>query len=130
MTDEEINRKFDIVAEHLATLAVGQQQLQEALLRSEQKWARTEEGIRSLLAIAEMHDQEIKATDERLNVLINTVERYVGGGYVIDESALEGVQVYGKPGRPKTTSPPGEKRLRRAANAGNGTSTGKKRGKK
>lgn len=24
----------------------------------------------------------------------------VGGGYVIDEAALEGVRVYGKPGRP------------------------------
>jgi excisionase family DNA binding protein len=26
--------------------------------------------------------------------------QYVGGGYVIEESALEGVQVYGKAGRP------------------------------
>ncbi len=30
MTDEEINRKFDTVANHLAALAVGQQHLQEA----------------------------------------------------------------------------------------------------
>lgn len=29
MTDEEINRKFDLVAEHLATLAVGPQTLGE-----------------------------------------------------------------------------------------------------
>ena len=26
--------------------------------------------------------------------------QYVGGGYVIDEAALESVKVYGKPGRP------------------------------
>jgi excisionase family DNA binding protein len=26
--------------------------------------------------------------------------QYVGGGYVIDEAALAGVKVYGKPGRP------------------------------
>jgi excisionase family DNA binding protein len=30
--------------------------------------------------------------------------QYVGGGYVIDEAALEGVQVYGKPGRPPKAS--------------------------
>ncbi len=29
--------------------------------------------------------------------------QYVGGGYVIDESALEGVKVYGKAGRPPNT---------------------------
>ena len=52
---------------------------------------RTADGISSLLAIAEIHDREIEAlresvsaidergreTDERLNALINTVERYI-----------------------------------------------------
>jgi excisionase family DNA binding protein len=28
--------------------------------------------------------------------------QYVGGGYVIEESALKSVKVYGKPGRPPT----------------------------
>jgi hypothetical protein len=67
--------------------------------RSEEKWSRTEEGIRSLLAIAEIHEREItalkdsvretseaaratneagRATDERLNALIIMVERYIG----------------------------------------------------
>ncbi len=35
--------------------------------------------------------------------------QYVGGGYVIEESALESVKVYGKPGRPSkqaTAAPP------------------------
>lgn len=101
MTDNEINRKFDVVAGHLATLAVGMQQLQEAQVnaernmqelretqtRAEKRWERTEEGIRSLLAIAGIHEQEItelrdlgKATDERLNVLIGVVEKHISGG--------------------------------------------------
>jgi hypothetical protein len=62
--------------------------------RSEKKWAKTEEGIRSLLSIAEIHEREIttlgqniaevsengRATDERLNALINTVERQISEG--------------------------------------------------
>ena len=30
--------------------------------------------------------------------------QYVGGGYVIEESALDSVKVYGKPGRPPKQS--------------------------
>ena len=89
----EVAKRFDVVAEHLATLAVGQQKLQESQIRAEQKWERTEEGIRMLLAVTEIQSQEIKAlgeaqsltnsqlseTSERLNVLISTVERYIGG---------------------------------------------------
>lgn len=89
----EVAKQFDLVAGHLATPAVGQQKLQESQLRAEQKWERTEEGIRMLLAVTEIQLQEIKAlgeaqsltnsqlaeTSERLNVLIGTVERYIGG---------------------------------------------------
>ena len=102
MTDEEVNRKFGVVADHLAGLAVGLQSLREVQARAEQRLARTEENIRALLSIAEMHEREIMAlgttlaetqsrtdaqiaetkvqmaeTDERLNALINTVERYI-----------------------------------------------------
>ena len=35
MTDEEINRKFDVVANHLATLAVSQQRGEERISRVE-----------------------------------------------------------------------------------------------
>ncbi len=105
MTDEEINRKFDIVAGHLATLAVNQQKfdermtrLEEVQRRAEERWSRTEESIRALLAASEIQAEEIKdlsesvravnerqrqdeelrrETDERLNALINTVERYI-----------------------------------------------------
>lgn len=96
----EVAKQFDVVAGHLVTLAVGQQRLQESQIRAEQKWERTEEGIRMLLAITEIHSQEIKElgeaqsltssqlaetsnrlaeTGERLNALIDTVERYIEG---------------------------------------------------
>lgn len=68
---------------------------------SDERFKRTEEGIRSLLAIAEIHEREIttlghqissvsrdvatlaettRATDERLNALINVVERQISNG--------------------------------------------------
>lgn len=101
MTDEQINAKFDTVANHLATLAVGLQQLQETQARTEQtvslladKVDRTAGSITNLLAVAEIQAGEIKdlteslrAVDEReretrenLNVLINTVERFISEG--------------------------------------------------
>jgi chromosome segregation ATPase len=69
--------------------------------RSDERWERTEEGIRALLSIAEIHEREIntighqvsslsqeisnlgettRATDERLNALINVVERQISEG--------------------------------------------------
>jgi len=62
--------------------------------RWNERWTRTEEGIRALLSIAEIHEREIvtlgeniaevskngRATDERLNALINTVERHISEG--------------------------------------------------
>lgn len=67
---------------------------EERWKRSDERWERTEEGIRALLAIAQIHEQEIatlgksiaevsengRATDERLNALINTVERQISEG--------------------------------------------------
>jgi excisionase family DNA binding protein len=55
--------------------------------------------------------------------------QYVGGGYVIDESALESVKVYGKAGRPKTT-PDTSKRATARIQRSNEASTGKKKGGK
>ena len=79
--------KLDQTAAKLDALA-------ETQKRSEEKWSRTEEGIRTLLAIAEIHEKEIqaqsqqiaslsqttKSTDERLNALINVVERHISNG--------------------------------------------------
>lgn len=98
MTNEEMRRAMDFIVETEAKSsakidAVGEklQALAETQQRAEERWTRTEEGIRSLLAIAEMHEKEIqantqqilslgettRATDERLNVLINVVERHI-----------------------------------------------------
>jgi chaperonin cofactor prefoldin len=91
MTDEEINRKFDTVADHLATLAVSQQKSDERVNRLERALmlairagqrerkdtrekfgalvdaqARTEEAL-ARLAESQQH------TDERLNALIDIV---------------------------------------------------------
>jgi hypothetical protein len=78
-----------------------QKDAEERWKRSEETWAHTEGGIRALLAIAEIHEREIstlgekiaavgdriaevsengRATDERLNALINTVERQISKG--------------------------------------------------
>ena len=65
--------------------------LTERLDRLTERVDRNAEGITALLAIAEMHEREITThereiadnreaqarTDERLNALINTVERYI-----------------------------------------------------
>jgi hypothetical protein len=59
----------------------------ERWARADERWARTEESIRALLSIAEIHEREIatlsdhgRATDERLNALINVVERQISEG--------------------------------------------------
>jgi hypothetical protein len=91
VTDEEVNRKFDTVAGHLATLAVSLQSLTATVDRVSgaveslsAKVDRTAESVTALLAIAEIHDREIEAlkdsqmkTGERMNALINTVERFI-----------------------------------------------------
>lgn len=89
-------------------LADAQRGADERWTRSEERWTRTEEGIRALLSIAEIHEREIntlghqvsslsheisnlggeisnlsettRATDERLNVLINVVEQQIREG--------------------------------------------------
>ena len=62
---------------------------------ADKRWANTEQSIRALLAIAEIHEREFeglregwkelreagKATDERLSVLINVVERHISEGH-------------------------------------------------
>jgi len=71
-----------------------QKEAEERWKRADERWARTEEGIRALLAIAEIHEKEImaqsqqianlrettKSTDDRLNALINVVERQISNG--------------------------------------------------
>jgi hypothetical protein len=94
MTNEEMQKAMDFMVEQQAKTAVKLDRLSEkvdaiavAQERSEKKWERTEEGIRALLSIAEIHEREIatlsdngRATDERLNALINVVERQITEG--------------------------------------------------
>jgi len=98
MTGDEMQRAIDFIVEQEAkssakidALAEAQKQAQKD---AEERWGRTEEGIRALLAIAELHEKEIqantqqilslgettRATDGRLNVLINVVERHISEG--------------------------------------------------
>ena len=90
--------KIDALGENVGALALAQK-------TAEERWTRTEEGIRALLSIAEIHEREIanlgqtmndnsrqtderiaalsengRATDERLNALINVVERQISEG--------------------------------------------------
>jgi hypothetical protein len=112
--DEENQRTMKFILEQQARFTIDMQQMREAQAEADEKWerrwGRTEEGIRALLSIAEIHEGEIKSlaetqaaqaeaqaaaqartdkqmaeTDERLNALVNVVERIIserrnGGG--------------------------------------------------
>ena len=94
MTDEEMQKAIDFIVEQEARSSAKIDAVAEAQNRAEERWIRTEEGIRALLAIAELHEKEIhantqqilslgettRATDDRLNVLINVVERHISEG--------------------------------------------------
>lgn len=70
---------MDFILQQQAQLTVSMGQLTEKVVRLSDKVDRTADSVNALLAIAEIHDQEIKATDERLNALVNVVERYIIG---------------------------------------------------
>jgi hypothetical protein len=105
MTNEELQKAMEFIVNQQAQASVKIEALSDAQKefsetqkeahkaaeerwkRSDERWERTEEGIRSLLALAEIHEREIvalgengRATDERLNALINTVERQISEG--------------------------------------------------
>lgn len=111
--DEENQRTMKFILDQQAQFTADMQQMREAQAQADEKWerrwGRTEEGIRALLAIAEIHEGEIKSlaetqaaqaqaqaaqaqaqaeaqartdkqmaeTDERLNALVNVVERLI-----------------------------------------------------
>jgi hypothetical protein len=94
MTNEEMQKAMDFIVAQEARSSTKIDALTEAQNRAEERWGRTEEGIRALLAIAELHEREIqantqqilslgettRATDDRLNTLINVVERQISEG--------------------------------------------------
>ena len=79
MTDEDRQRQMDFILEQQAQITVSMGQLTETVDKLSKKVDRTADSVNALLVIAEIHDQEIKATDERLNALANTVDRYIKG---------------------------------------------------
>ena len=70
---------MDFILQQQAQLTVSMSQLTEKVDRLSDKVDRTADSVNALLAIAEIHDQEMKATDERLNALVNVVDRYITG---------------------------------------------------
>ena len=101
MTNEEMQQAMRFMIEQQGQSSAKIDALAEVQKRAEERWTRTEESIRALLTIAEIHEREItnqgkqiltlgestralgetaRATDERLNVLINVVERNITEG--------------------------------------------------
>ncbi len=94
MTNEEMQRAMDFIVEQQAQTSAKLAALTDAQTRNT-------EGIRALLSIAELHEREIEShseqimknseqilslgeqtrtTDDRLNALINVVERQISEG--------------------------------------------------
>ena len=73
MTSEEMKKTMAFILEQQA-------QLTATVGRLSVKVDRNAETATALLAIAELHDRQMKETDERLNALINTVERHISEG--------------------------------------------------
>ena len=94
MTNDEMENSVNFIVSQQAQTAVKLDRLTEkvdalavAQNRAEERWTRTEESIRALLTIAEIHEREItalgehtRATDDRLNALINVIERQISDG--------------------------------------------------
>jgi biopolymer transport protein ExbB/TolQ len=98
MDNDKTERTMQFILEQQAqnTVAIGQltdtvRNLSNTVDKLSDKVDRTADSVNALLAIAEIHDREIAAlresatehdergrqTDERLNALINSVERYI-----------------------------------------------------
>jgi len=91
----ETQRNIDFIVRQQAQFSANVERLREMQERSEQRWERTAEGISALLAIAEIHEREISElrqtqaeaqartdariaeTGERVDALVNTVERLI-----------------------------------------------------
>ncbi|MGH9907468.1 MAG: hypothetical protein ACRD8U_18005 [Pyrinomonadaceae bacterium] len=73
MTDEEYQRLQNL----LSTVVEQQALFAENQTKAEARMTRHEESIASLLASAELHDRQFVETDERINALVNVVEKYI-----------------------------------------------------
>jgi len=98
--EQRTEQRAEFILEQQAQLTSKVDALAEAQRRADERWARTEGSIRDLLAIVQLQadevrdltaavravdehqrtaDERARHTDERLDVLINTVERYIAG---------------------------------------------------
>jgi hypothetical protein len=80
MTDDKTKKTMDFILEQQAQITATMGHLTETVDRLSVKVDRNAETATALLAIAEIHDRQMKETDERLNALINTVERHISEG--------------------------------------------------
>ncbi len=99
MSENEMRRKMEFIVEQQARFSTDIQKLQEAQVRLQEAQAKTESVMlrlaNALVAVTERQSEFSEAqkhtqiqidnlaergkeTDERLNALINTVERYIG----------------------------------------------------
>jgi hypothetical protein len=89
--NSKFEERIEFIVEQQALFSVGIQQLQEAQANADKRMTRLE-GIMvrfyedtgtkiNALIDAQMHtDQKLAATDDRLNVFINVVERFITNG--------------------------------------------------
>jgi ABC-type transporter Mla subunit MlaD len=73
----DVEETIRFILEQQAQLTITVGQLAQEVDRIGQKVDRTADSVIALLAIAEIHDREIKETDDRLSALINIVERLI-----------------------------------------------------
>lgn len=73
MTEQEYQRLQNL----LSTVIEQQATFAENQVKADLRMTRNEESIAALLTIAEIHDNQFKETDERINALVNVVEKYI-----------------------------------------------------
>ena len=73
MTEQEYQRLQNL----LSTVIEQQATFAENQAKADARMTRNEESIAALLTIAEIHDNQFKETDERINALVNVVEKYM-----------------------------------------------------
>src|SRR6266850_6708738 len=92
---ERMEMQMAFIVEQQAKYEVRSAEADKRWAEADKRWASTEQSIRALLAIAEIHEREFealreagkesreagKAADERLSVLINVVERHISDGH-------------------------------------------------
>jgi hypothetical protein len=73
MTEEEFIRFKNLLGTVIEQRAI----FAENQAKADARLTRHEESLASLLAIAKLHEREFSETDERINALVNAVEKYV-----------------------------------------------------